>query len=314
MTAAGERQVPRGPKAAVAAADPRRGRALEGRLPRAPTTVEAGIMSGEACYDLFQSGSELLEARRLHGRRDPARARARARAGQELDPRGARARVLPLRPLRAGGRGVRGGRRALPGERLRPLLPRPLAREDRPRRPRRAATRRWPPACAPTARLPGVSATGCGPPERRSSSSPWLAADSCLGGLDCEQHARQPALATAAPGTGSRTATAASTTSPSRRSSARSSTAATGRSAWTHISRERVHGEPHQPRLAVPPEQHPGSSSAPAASAGALDAHELVGDPKTPMSSGSSRAASAETVSPHSAWARRRHPPGRARR
>ena len=48
-------------------------------------------MSGEEAYELFKKGSELLEPGDFMAAVDPARARAVARARQELDPRGARA-------------------------------------------------------------------------------------------------------------------------------------------------------------------------------------------------------------------------------
>ena len=95
-----------------------------------------------------------------------------------------------------GRRGVRRGRRARPGQRLRPLLPRPRAREDRPPRARRAATPALAAVHAARPRdyraLPGPA---CARPSRRQAS----------------------ALAAHAP-------RAPSTTRPSRRSSSRSST------------------------------------------------------------------------------------------
>src|SRR5581483_9821849 len=59
----------------------------------------------------------------------PAREGEAPRAEQGLDPRGARARVLPAQALRRGGGRVPGGARDLPGRRLRPLRARPLPRE-----------------------------------------------------------------------------------------------------------------------------------------------------------------------------------------
>ena len=69
----------------------------------------------------------------------PARQGARPGARQDLDPRGAGPGVLPLRRLRGGARGVRGGRRARADERLRAVLPRPRADAARARPPRRAS-------------------------------------------------------------------------------------------------------------------------------------------------------------------------------
>ena len=108
----------------------------------------------------YRRGSALLEAGDFAAAAIPLERARSHRARQDLDPRGARPRVLPLGPLRRRARGVRGGRRALPGQRLRPLLPRPGAREDRPPRGRPAATWRWPPGCAPTA--PTTACTGTG--------------------------------------------------------------------------------------------------------------------------------------------------------
>src|SRR5207245_1605338 len=82
---------------------------------------------------------------------------------EELDPRGARARLLPLGPLPRGVGRVPGRRRPPSGQRLRPFLPRPLVREDRP-----------PPRGAPPPGAGGVAAPGSrglphlqGPPARR---------------------------------------------------------------------------------------------------------------------------------------------------
>ena len=115
------------------------------------------------------------------------------------------------RALRQGRRGVRRAGRALPGERLRALLPRPLAREDRPPRggapPRRARGEH-----APGPRgLPGVRETGSRPAWPSRAAPRWP-----------------------------RTATTASVIRPSRRSTPRSSASHTGMSACTQMSCERV--------------------------------------------------------------------------
>ena len=118
-------------------------------------------------------------------------ARPRPRAGQDLDPRGARARAVPLAALRGGARRVRGGRRARADQRLRAVLPRPVAAAARPPRRRRASRSRWPPTCGRSGATTGSTATARGegshgvgltvlivkhtafarPPGRRSSES-----------------------------------------------------------------------------------------------------------------------------------------------
>ena len=57
---------------------------------------------GEVVYDLFKRGSALLEAGDFAAAADPAREGPLAGAREDLDPRGARPRLLPLGPLRAG--------------------------------------------------------------------------------------------------------------------------------------------------------------------------------------------------------------------
>ena len=79
-------------------------------------------------YTLYRRGVELLEDGSFGAGDRAARRGGPAGAGEELGPRGARPRLLPQPPVRRGGDGVRGRRRALPGQRLRPLLPRPGAR------------------------------------------------------------------------------------------------------------------------------------------------------------------------------------------
>src|SRR3954447_6912105 len=79
--------------------------------------------------------------RAARGRRLRARDRAAGRGRpprprEDLDPRGAWPCLLPLRPLRPGRRRVRGRGRVPPGQRLRPLLPRPRPQQDRPEAPR----------------------------------------------------------------------------------------------------------------------------------------------------------------------------------
>ena len=95
---------------------------------------------------------------------DPAVARARPGAGQDLDPRGPRPRLVPRPALRAGGRRVPGGDRPGADKRLRALLPRPLAAAARPARrsapaarPRRVAATQAP--GLPRLPRPGTSAS-----------------------------------------------------------------------------------------------------------------------------------------------------------
>ena len=121
---------------------------------RAPTTARRWTTS----YDLFQRGMALLEDGDFNAATVPLAKAARPRARQDLDPRGARPRLLPLAPLRGGARGVRGGRRARADQRLRAVLPRPLADELG-----RAAEARKPLAlaacCGPTGATTGSTAT-----------------------------------------------------------------------------------------------------------------------------------------------------------
>jgi hypothetical protein len=51
-------------------------------------------------YDLFKRGTALLEAGDFNSATVPLSRGARPRARQDLDPRGARARVLPLAAVR----------------------------------------------------------------------------------------------------------------------------------------------------------------------------------------------------------------------
>ena len=140
---------------------------------------------------LFQRGIALLEDGRLR-RRPPCRSREAA----TLEPdktsiREALGRAyFRNRPLRGGGDRVRGGRRAPSGQRLRALLPRPLAAAAGQTRSRRAATSRWPrPAAGPRAttastasgspprsRLEGRSSSGSARP-RSTSTGERVAAD-----------------------------------------------------------------------------------------------------------------------------------------
>src|SRR5436190_22621 len=81
----------------------------------------------------LQARQRPARERRFLRRGDPAGAGPQARAGEELDPRGAGPRLLPLGPLsRCIGR-VRGGRGEVPRKRLRALLPGPSPRKERPR-------------------------------------------------------------------------------------------------------------------------------------------------------------------------------------
>jgi hypothetical protein len=109
-------------------------------------------------YDLYQRGTALLEDGRLPRRPRSRSPRPRPRARQDLDPRGARPRVLPLGAVRGGARGVRGGRRARADQRLRAVLPRPLADAARPpaeaRKPLALAA-----CCAPSGATTGSTAT-----------------------------------------------------------------------------------------------------------------------------------------------------------
>ena len=69
----------------------------------------------------------LLEAGDYDQATVPLTKAARLAPEKTLDPRGARPRLLPQPALSRGGGGVRGRRRALSGQRLRALLPRPRA-------------------------------------------------------------------------------------------------------------------------------------------------------------------------------------------
>ena len=85
-------------------------------------------------YDLYQRGMALLEDGHFHQATIPL-AKARDLEPDKTSIREALGpRVLPLRRLRGGARGVRGRRRARADQRLRALLPRPLADAARPDR------------------------------------------------------------------------------------------------------------------------------------------------------------------------------------
>ena len=79
---------------------------------------------------------ELLEDGDFGAGHGAAREGGPAGAREELDPRGARPRLLPQPPLRRGGDASSRPWSSAPGQRLRPLLPRPGAEPDRPARPR----------------------------------------------------------------------------------------------------------------------------------------------------------------------------------
>ena len=106
--------------------------------PRGPT-----IGRMDDVYDLYQRGMALLEDGHFHQATIPL---AKAR---DLEPDKTSIRealgpgVLPLRRLRGGARGVRGGGRTRAHQRLRAVLPRPLADDARPRPRRRASRSRW---------------------------------------------------------------------------------------------------------------------------------------------------------------------------
>ena len=91
----------------------------------------------DSAYDLFMNGTALLDNGDFHAAVVPAGARPRPRARQGLGPRGARPRAVRRPALPRGGGGVRGRRRARADQRLRAVLPRPLAAAAGP--PRRGA-------------------------------------------------------------------------------------------------------------------------------------------------------------------------------
>ena len=112
----------------------------------------------------------------------------------------------------------------------------------------------------------------------------------------------------------SRTATAPSTTRPSRRSSSRSSTARHRQvGVHPHLLR-RGAGEARHAGLAVPPQQHPWVDAVRAIERVGLRADSRPSASRRPTSSGQPPAWSAATVTPHSPWASRRVAPGRASR
>ena len=101
-------------------------------LPPPPVRRAATYNEGDMddVYDLYKRGAALLEAATTTPPpcRWPGR---RARARQDLDPRGPRPRVVPRAAATRRPRGVRGRRRAGADERLRALLPRALAADAR---------------------------------------------------------------------------------------------------------------------------------------------------------------------------------------
>ena len=270
--------------------DPRRGRGAQDDARRDAGSVEGGAMTrARASYDLFKQ-----RQRAARGAATSRRPRSRSSAPARSSPTRARSARRSAAPTSARAastqarRGVRRGRRAPPGQRLRPLLPRPLAREDRPHRrgapPRRARRLH---AARPHGLQPG------------SFSEP-------PSGLSRRRHPRAPARAGRAEVAH---ATAPSTTRPSRRSSAVASSQARRGQVGVHpdVARARA-AEADQPRLAVPPEQHPGVESLGRRAARTACARSRPSARRSPTSSGSPPACSAGSVMPHSPWASRRAP------
>ena len=107
---------------------------------------------GERVYDLFQRGSALLEAGDFAAAAIPLERARIARARQDLDPRGARARLLPVGALceQAGEEFAAVVERAPVNDFAHFCLGRAL-REDRPRARGAPAPGRSPRACARTA-------------------------------------------------------------------------------------------------------------------------------------------------------------------
>ena len=140
-----------------------RGGGLLGRLrawwalpPRPSMPPRGGVQSMPMAelYDLFQRGTAAARGRRLQRRHRPARQGPRPRSRQGLDPRGARPRVLPLAPVRGRAGRVRGARRARADQRLRALLPRPLAARAGPSEGRAQGPRAGRRTASGPARLP----------------------------------------------------------------------------------------------------------------------------------------------------------------
>ena len=112
VLAAGERPVPKAAKAEVAAAivdvieDLRAGRHTGGAGFAPPHGGKGRDMSDDReeyeVYDLFTRGTELLESGDFNAAAVPLERAPPPGAGQGLDPRGARPRLLPIGPLRQG--------------------------------------------------------------------------------------------------------------------------------------------------------------------------------------------------------------------
>ena len=123
--------------------------------------------ASDDAYALFQRGQALLADRHW------AQAAVSLEKAKRLEPDKTSIRealgpgLLPQRQLPAGGRGVRGRRRAQPGQRLRALLPRTLAAEAGRPPGRPAAPEAGLRNAARTARTTGCTSTGCRPPSQR---------------------------------------------------------------------------------------------------------------------------------------------------
>ncbi len=249
-----------------------------------------------------RAGLRPVQARQRAARRRRLRRRSR--------PAGAASRWSPRRPrsvrpsagrTSAGGasgrrRGVRGGGRALARERLRALLPGPaLVKTGRLREARH--TRRSPPGAPGPRGLPRPRDVARGRPARTRPGGAYQSARDA--GL------AQMRLADPRPEC-SRTATAPSTTRPSRRSRLASSTAAAARSPCTHTS---------CPPCRRTASKRVGGSTRAASRGRCPRGLERMGlgvrtpsASRSPTSSGQPAACSPRTVTPHSPWATRRPP------
>ena len=120
--------------------------------------------AADDAYALFQRGVSLLESDHW------AQAAVSLEKAKRLEPDKTSIREALGRAYfhsgryRQGGERVLRGGRALPGQRLRALLPRPLVREARRPQQPPAGTCLSPPACAPIAPTTASTETACAPP------------------------------------------------------------------------------------------------------------------------------------------------------
>ncbi len=151
-----------------------RGRGGDPRRRRRAHCAGAKLGPMESVYDLYTRGCELLDHGDHQAAIVPAQQSPRPRAGQGLDPRGARAGAVPRAALRRRRRRVRGGRRAHAHERLRAVLPRPRDAAARPPPRGLSAARAGVLAAARARGLPALP--GPRPARRRSGPEParWV--------------------------------------------------------------------------------------------------------------------------------------------